>query len=87
MPHVFIPAALRPLTNGSATVDVDGATVGQVLDNLDLRFPGIKERLCQNGAIRPGLSVAVGGSVSSLGVLTRTEPDSEVHFLPAIGGG
>jgi sulfur-carrier protein len=87
MAQVFIPAALRPLTNGLGSIEVPGATVGEVIDNLDRQFPGTKDRLCQHGLIRPGISVAVGGSVSSLGMLQRTEPHSEIHFLPAIGGG
>jgi molybdopterin synthase sulfur carrier subunit len=61
--------------------------VAEVIDELDRRFPGVKERLCQNDTIRPGLSVVVGGSATALGLLQCVEPDAEVHFLPAMGGG
>ena len=87
MPRVFIPPPLRALTEGEEIVEVGGANLGQVIESLEKRFPGIKERLCQDEGIRPGLSVAVGDSVATLGMLQRTEPDVEIHFLPAIGGG
>ena len=87
MPRVFIPPPLRTLTAGEEIVDVDGANIAQVIESLEQRFPGMKERLCQDDALRPGLSVAVGDSVATLGLLQRTAPDVEIHFLPAIGGG
>ena len=81
MPRVFIPPPMRTLTAG------EGVNIAQVIENLEQRYPGMKERLCEDGALRPGLSVAVGGSVATLGMLQRTDPDVEIHFLPAIGGG
>ncbi|MDA1048903.1 MAG: MoaD/ThiS family protein [Planctomycetota bacterium] len=87
MPRVFIPPPMRPLTAGEEVVEVAGANIAQVIENLEQRFPGMKERLCQDDALRPGLSVAVGDSVATLGMLQRTGPDVEIHFLPAIGGG
>lgn len=87
MPRVFIPRTMCSLTEGEEVVEVAGANLGQVIDNLERRFPGIRLRLCQEDGIRPGLSVAVAGSIATLGLLQRTDPDAEIHFLPAIGGG
>lgn len=87
MPHVFLQPQFRDLTGGVADVRVEGATLGQVIDALEARFPGIARRLLIGGAIAPGLAVSVDGVVSSRGVLTKVRPDSEIHFLPAIGGG
>ncbi|HVV99663.1 MAG TPA: MoaD/ThiS family protein [Planctomycetaceae bacterium] len=87
MPRVFIPPLLRPLAEGAEEVEVAGTTVRQVVENLNARFPGIRERLCSDGELQPGLAVAVDGQVSSLGLLQKVQPASEVHFLPAIGGG
>ena len=87
MPRVFIPPLLRPLTEGAEDVEVAGSTVRQVIENLNARFPGIRERLCRDDDLQPGLAVAVDGQISSLGLLQRVQPTSEVHFLPAIGGG
>lgn len=87
MPRVFIPPLMRSLAGGASEVDVEGSSVRQVIAALDERFPGIRERLCEGDQLRPGLAVAVDGRMSSIGVLQKVRPESEVHFLPAIGGG
>ena len=87
MPRVFIPPLLKPLTAGEEIVEVNAKNVRQVIDELENRFPGIREKLCDEDELKPGLTVAVGGNVSSLGLLQKVGNDSEVHFLPAIGGG
>lgn len=87
MPRVFIPPPMRSLTDGEKVVEVGGTTLRQVIENLEQRFPGIKQRLCQDEDIRPGISVDVGGSLATLGMLQQTATDAEIHFLPAIGGG
>ena len=81
MATVFIPPPLRSLTEGQELVEAQGRNVRDVIDDLDARFPGFGEQL------RPGLAVAVGTTVTSLGLLAKVDPDSEVHFLPAISGG
>ena len=78
---------MRNLSGGLHRVEVEGATVRQVIENLDKQFPGMKERLMENGSLMPGISVIVDGQQSQLGLLERLEEASEVHFLPAIGGG
>jgi len=87
MPTVFIPAQLRDLTGGIRQIDIEAATMRQVIAALEGRFPGIRERLCQGDAIAPGLAVSIDGSISARGLLAPVAPNSEVHFLPAIGGG
>ncbi len=87
MPTVFIPAELRKLTGNTDRVSVAGTNVRQVVENLEAAHPGIKARLCTGSDLRPGLAVAVDGAVSSLGMLQKVGEASEVHFLPAIGGG
>jgi molybdopterin synthase sulfur carrier subunit len=58
-----------------------------VLEELDKRHPGVKARLCDGDGMRPGVAVIVDGLVAPLGLLHPVGPESEVHFLPAIGGG
>ena len=87
MAAVWIPPLLRDLTGGLESVNVSGSTVRQLIDQFDELHPGIKARLCDSGALRPGLAVVVDGLVAPLGLLQSVRPDSEVHFLPAIGGG
>lgn len=87
MPRVHIPPLLRNLTGGVEFVDIPGKTVRQVIDGLESRFPGVRERLCEGDAIKPGLAVAVDGNIGSRGLSQKVEAKSEVHFLPAVGGG
>lgn len=87
MVTVFIPPLLRDAAGGVDRVEVSAATVRQVVAALEARFPGIRDRLCAGDDLRPGLAVAVNGTVSSVGLLQKVPDGSEVHFLPAIGGG
>ena len=87
MPTVFIPSLLRSLTGGQTEMSIPGATVSEVIAELESRYPGLTGRLCADGRIRPGMAVAVDGLVSTIGLRHRLSPTSEVHFLPAINGG
>lgn len=87
MPLVFIPAQLRGLTGGISQVEVAAASVREVVDSLESRFPGMKERLCQGDELAPGLQLSIDHVMSSRGLRAKVGPASEVHFLPAFGGG
>jgi len=87
MPVVWIPVTLRALAGGEETVRVAGATVREVIDALDARFPGIQERLCDGDGLRPGLAVVIDNQVSRAGLWQPVGDESEVHFVPAIAGG
>ena len=78
---------MQNMTDGQQTVEVEGSNVRQVVNNLDELYPGIKERLVANNKIKPNISVAVDGVVSSMGMLEKVQEASEVFFLPAIGVG
>ena len=87
MPLVFIPAQLRGLTGGEAQIELPAASVREVVGALEARFPGIKERLCQGDELAPGLQLSIDHVMSSRGLRAKLGPKSEVHFLPAFGGG
>jgi len=87
MATVWIPALVRDLTGGLESVVVSGATVQQVIEALDQRFPGIRDRLCEGDGVRRGLVVAVDTQVSRMGLQQPVGEASEVHFLPALSGG
>ena len=87
MPRVYIPAPLRSLADGKETIDVEGDTVGEALADLERRCPGFRERLLSGEKLQAGLSVVVDGVVAAQGLRQSLSSDSEVHFLPAIGGG
>lgn len=87
MPIVFIPTMLLPLSGGVKQVKIDAANLRQVIDGLESLYPGLKTRLLEEGQIRPNLAVAIDGEVARLGLLEKVGEQSEVHFVPAIGGG
>ena len=90
MPTVFIAMPMRRFTGGQATVQEDGATLRELVERLESRFPGIRERLVDEDdpdRLPPGLSAIVDGEATVLGMRQPLKPDSEVHFLPAIAGG
>ncbi len=87
MAIVYIPSQLASLTGCASRVEVEGATVRQVIDNLERRCPGIREQLMAEGRLRSNISVAVDGEVSPIGLLEPVTTQSEVHFVAAISGG
>jgi sulfur-carrier protein len=87
VPTVYIPTLLQAVTGGKSAVEVDGTTVRQVIDNLEQVYPGIRERLMEQGKLRPNISVAVDGEVTPMGLLETVGSLSEVHFVAAIKGG
>ncbi len=89
MPEVWLPPSLQRLTGGRDKVLVAGRTVRQVIDNLEQAYPGMKYELYyeEEDLLMPGISVIIDGETSQLGLLEHVREDSEVHFLPALGGG
>ena len=87
MATVYIPTMLQKLTGGVKQVDCQGRNVRQIVDGLDILYPGLRDRLVEDGEIRSNLAVAIDGDVARMGMLERVGETSEVHFVPAIGGG
>lgn len=88
--YLLIPTPLRSLTGGESRVVVVGSTVGEALDALDSRFPGIGERLRDDaGNIRRFVNVFVNGqNVRDLnGAETHLAAGDEVGIIPAMAGG
>jgi molybdopterin synthase sulfur carrier subunit len=75
------------MTGKVKQVELEGRNVRQVIDRLDELYPGIKDRLVEEGQLRSNLAVAIDGEVARLGLLEKVAESSEVHFVPAIGGG
>ena len=88
MAVVWIPSLLQRLTDGEDKVSVPGSTLRQVINNLDARYPGLKDRLLdEEGRFLEGIAIAIDGEVSHLGLIEPVNESSEVHIIPAIGGG
>lgn len=87
MPTLFIPTPLRDLTQGKVSVAVSGSTVREAIQSLEVKYPGVKDRLCDGDRVRPNISVMVDGQVSHLKMREKLSEESEVHFVIAISGG
>ena len=87
MPTVFIPALLRPLIP-SPRVSVNGRTIGQIIDELEASYPGVRHLLVDDeDEITAGIAVSINDQISQRGLFDTVPENAEVHFLPAISGG
>jgi len=86
---VKIPTQLRSVTEGEAETEVDGGTVGEVLDALFDRYGDLRERICDDGELRRFVNVYVGGEDIRFGdgLETQVADGAEVTILPAVAGG
>ena len=86
---VKIPTQLRAVTDGESETEVDGGTVGEVLDALFDRYGDLRERICEDGELRRFVNVYVSGEDIRFGDGLETEvvEGSEVTILPAVAGG
>jgi molybdopterin synthase sulfur carrier subunit len=87
MARLFIPPQMRAAVGGLEAVEAAGGTLAAVVDDVERQFPGFRARICQDDQIRPGLAVSIDGRFATLGLRQRVSAESEVHFLPAGGGG
>jgi molybdopterin converting factor small subunit len=87
MPTLVVPSLLRPLCGGAARLEVEGATLGEVLRAADARCPGFFNRVVEDGKVRPELAVAIDGEAGSFALHQPLAPGAEVAIVPAIGGG
>ena|SRR5579871_2131914 len=87
MATVRIPSLLREVTDGRSEVEASGRTLREVVRSLDAAYPGIRDRLIEDGNVRPELSFAVDGEVAEMGLLQPVEENSEIVIVPAISGG
>jgi molybdopterin synthase sulfur carrier subunit len=87
MATVVIPALLRKFTDGKDRVSAQGRNIGELVDDLERQFPGLREHLIEEGDIKPSVAVSIDGDLGTAGILEPVRETSEVFFLPAIGGG
>jgi MoaD family protein len=87
--RVQIPTPMRQHTEGQATVEAAGATVKAVLENLGQKYPGITQRLFENGQVRRFVNVYLNEEdIRYLENLdTAVKDGDEVAIIPAVAGG
>jgi molybdopterin synthase sulfur carrier subunit len=81
---------MRKLTNEQELVQATGANIGELLDDLEKTYPGIKERLCDdNGNVRRFVNIFLNDEdirfLEDKG--TAVKEGDEISIVPAIAGG
>jgi len=90
MPLVRIPTPLRSLTKGSAEVQAKGDNVVAVVEDLERQFPGLRERLVdEGGELRRFINIYVNEEDIRFldGKTTALKDSDQVSIVPAIAGG
>ena len=88
--QVRIPTPLRKLTGGAETVAANGGTIAAVVQDIEARHPGLKERICDDGGkVRRFVNVYLNGDdIRFLDNLdTVVKEGDEISIVPAIAGG
>jgi MoaD family protein len=87
--RIHIPTPLRQHTEGQAVVEGQGATVQGLLDDLGRRYPGITQRLFDNGQVRRFVNVYLNDEdIRYLDNLSTPVNDGdELSIIPAVAGG
>lgn len=86
---VRIPTPLRTLTGGKDEVDASGATIRDVIEDLERKYPGIKERLCDDKGVRRFVNIYQNEEdIRFLDSLeTAVKEGDAISIVPAIAGG
>jgi molybdopterin synthase sulfur carrier subunit len=87
---VRVPTPLRKFTNGADQIQAQGVTVEELVEDLEQRFPGIKERICdEEGQIRRFVNIYVNGDDIRFlkNLQTTLKEGDELSIVPAIAGG
>jgi molybdopterin converting factor small subunit len=86
---VRIPPILRPEAGGQRQLELEGATVRELLDNLVAAYPSLRERIFDGAELPQFLNVFVDGDDIRLGegLESPLAPGATVILLPAVAGG
>ena len=87
---VRVPTPLMKLTDNQSEVMAEGATISEILNNLESQFAGIKERICdENGAPRRFINIYLNEEDIRFleGESTAVKDVDEISIIPAIAGG
>ncbi len=87
---VRIPTPLRKITGGKDEVLAEGATVGEVIDDVEKSHNGLKERICEeNGELRRFVNLYLNDEDIRFedNLKTVVKDGDELSIIPAIAGG
>ena len=87
MTKVGIPSPLHSYTGKVGSVEADGATLSEILGDLDRRYPGIRFRIVdEQNRIRPHMRIFVN-RIAADNLDLEIRDGDEVHILQALSGG
>jgi sulfur-carrier protein len=86
---VRIPTPLRTLTGGAESVLASGPTVRDLIDDLEAKHPGMKDRLMDDKGVRRFVNLYLGDEDIRFldGLETEVRDGEELSIVPAIAGG
>jgi molybdopterin synthase sulfur carrier subunit len=86
---VRIPTPLRTLTGGNDEISADGRTVGELIDNIEKKHPGLRDRLLDEKGVRRFVNIYIGEEDIRFleGLKTELKNGDTVSIVPAIAGG
>ena len=88
--RVRIPTPLRAATDGAAELSLEASTVGQLIEDLEQRYPGMQGRLRgEDGELRRFVNLYVNGEDVRFkqGLGTSLNAGDELSIVPAVAGG
>jgi molybdopterin converting factor small subunit len=81
MAHVTLTGNLHQLTGGVAELEIEAASVRQLIDRLGAAYPDLAPHLAG------GMALAIDGQIYQDALFQEIGPGSDVHILPPIAGG
>ena len=86
---VRIPTPLRTLTGGNDEVAAEGATVAELIEDLERRHPGLRDRLLDEKGVRRFINLFLGEEDIRVldGLRTEVKSGDALSIVPAIAGG
>lgn len=87
---VRVPTPLRKTTNGADKIEVASGTLQEIIESLNMKFPGIKEKLCDaNGNLKSFVNIYINDENIRVlnGINSIVLDNGEVSIVPAVAGG
>lgn len=89
MASIKIPTPLRAYTGGQAEVQVSGALVSEILEDLTAQYPDLHQHLFSGDKLRDFVNVFIGEEDIRFldGLGTEVGPSDKLRIIPSIAGG
>ena len=86
---VRIPTPLRTLTGGNDEISADGRTVAELIENIEKKHPGLRDRLLDDKGVRRFVNIYIGEEDIRFldGLKSELKDGDTVSIVPAIAGG